>query len=82
MARKKKFKVFVVFGDRSTLSELGKDAVHEYEFNTQAEKDAFLLGVDECDGWSDYHNFDTEKAAKEFVAEQVGDEEGNDRQEE
>lgn len=26
----------------------------EYSFNTQAEKDAFLMGVDEASGWFDY----------------------------
>jgi len=26
-----------------------------YEFDTKAELDAFLMGVDEMDGWLEYH---------------------------
>jgi len=31
------------------------DAVPEkYSFNTLAERDAFILGIEQCDGWQGY----------------------------
>lgn len=34
----------------------------EYAFNTQAEADAFLLGVDESNGWLCYEVADNEES--------------------
>jgi len=42
--KKKKFPVYVVFGD----SKACKD---EFEFDTKKERDAFIMGVNACDGW-------------------------------
>lgn len=42
-----------------------KPAPHKYEFDTLAELNAFLEGVDQGNGWLDYEQFDTEEAAME-----------------
>jgi hypothetical protein len=43
----KKFKVKIVWGSQG-------DQVKTYEFDTEKEKDAFLYGVDESNGWLSY----------------------------
>lgn len=43
----REFKVAITYGeDRQTTKQ--------YSFDTQAEKDAFFLGLDQCVGWYDY----------------------------
>ena len=46
------FKVTVWWGKEAVndANNLGKT----YEFETQAERDAFLLGAEEAEGWSEF----------------------------
>jgi len=46
-----KHKIGIVWGEDPSNS--GFD-LYEYSFNTQAELDAFMHGVDEMDAWQDY----------------------------
>lgn len=72
---KTKHRVFIVFGEKNTVAENASSgsAISEYEFNTKVELDAFLQGVDAASGWMEYANFKTEKEAKEYVADVVGE---------
>ena len=45
------FKATIAFGSSEEAREQTKDT---YEFSTQAELDAFMLGVDAASGWMDY----------------------------
>lgn len=38
-----------------------------YTFNTEAEVKAFLLGVDECCGWTDYKLFESKEEVDAYV---------------
>jgi hypothetical protein len=51
--------------DESFVAHIGWGSIHEegersveYSFATEAERDAFLLGVDEASGWLDYEQLD------------------------
>lgn len=44
------FKVTILWGKHPEEGDTGKT----YEFDTQAELDAFTLGVEEMDGWMGY----------------------------
>ena len=46
----KKFKVKIMWG----ITSLGDTQTKTYEFETEKEKDAFLYGVDESNGWLSY----------------------------
>lgn len=35
------------------------DVTQTYNFNTEAERDAFLYGVEQCDGWFEYEILDS-----------------------
>lgn len=50
---KKDFEVFIRWG-RSSDHDEDEDETHYYSFDTQAELNAFLNGVDEANGWLDY----------------------------
>lgn len=63
----KQFVVFVVWGERP---EAG-DNPCEYSFATQAEANAFLLGISECLGWADAATFETAEEAQAYL-EEVG----------
>jgi hypothetical protein len=52
-ARGKRFVARVMWGTIQTIKE-NDFAVSEYRFRTQAELDAFWLGVREMDGWLEY----------------------------
>ena len=39
----------------------------EYEFDTEAEVNAFLEGVDAANGWLEYHQIDTQKEADKIL---------------
>ena len=56
MADKKKFCVKIRWGTTGTQNEKYKNADDGeiYEFDTEAERKAFLQGVDESNGWMDY----------------------------
>ena len=59
---KKKITVKIRWGEQETIREkydLSNDSdCVEYSFETKAEKDAFLLGIDESDGWFGYDLYD------------------------
>lgn len=63
------FKVFVVWGGRSTVAEEGDRAIRTYQFATLVERDAFLLGVTEAEGWMDAYTADTYEEAQAHVTE-------------
>jgi len=46
-----KFSVWVLWGEDPQYNQCEP---LQYKFNTQAELDAFLLGVEQCDGWWGY----------------------------
>lgn len=48
----KPFKVHILWGKHDEHED--DDRPVTYSFNTQAELDAFLYGVEEMDGWSQY----------------------------
>jgi hypothetical protein len=61
--------VFVVWGE-----SVDKDSsVFEYKFSTQAEVDAFLLGVGESNGWFDAAIFKTKEEAASYIKEECCD---------
>ncbi len=43
----KEFKVAITYGEEREKTKV-------YSFDTQAERDAFFLGLDQCVGWHDY----------------------------
>jgi hypothetical protein len=54
-------KLFVAKIRWGTDSE-ARETLCEYKFKTQAELEAFLRGVDEASGWSDYELVEEKKA--------------------
>lgn len=52
-ADRRRFSVTVRWGVAETIRE-NPDAKSIYHFKTQGELDAFMRGVDEASGWSDY----------------------------
>lgn len=58
---KKKYSVQIVWGSYDSAcagdGDWGKmeNKPSEYRFKTQEEMDAFLYGVEEANGWMDYH---------------------------
>ncbi len=46
--------VKVLWGTEETREDQGNPKPSEYTFGTQAEADAFLLGVEESNGWMEY----------------------------
>jgi len=52
--------VKIRWGSGQTREE-NLDAVSTYEFATEAERDAFFLGVEEASGWSDYEVVEDEE---------------------
>ncbi len=67
------FKTFIVWGEESTIRENDKESICGYSFETQAELDAFLLGVDAGCGWMECEVFMSREEAERRVAE-AGDE--------
>lgn len=67
-----KERVFMVFGSASTLTENQDRCINEYEFDTLAELNAFLKGVEAADGWSEYHQADTREEALAYIKEVTG----------
>jgi DNA-binding CsgD family transcriptional regulator len=65
--------VFIVFGSASTLRENQERCINEYRFDTLAELNAFLKGVDAADGWSEYHQADTREEALAYIKEATRD---------
>lgn len=63
------FTTYIVWGSDMTVQDNKDDAVMSYSFDTEAELDAFLKGVEESSGWTEYNNFDTEEEALEYVKE-------------
>ena len=49
-----KYTVKIAWGDETTRENNPDSCDSEYEFGTQAELDAFLLGVSEVEGWLEY----------------------------
>jgi hypothetical protein len=81
-------KVYVVFGkDRTVAERLGdccaggeplseatlREQVHEYTFETEEEKQAFLSGLEEGRGWEDYNAFDNTDEAVACVRQAATD---------
>lgn len=63
----KKHQVFVVWG--SDLEEGDKPT--PYEFNTEEELNAFVLGVDEASGYCGGAVFANEEEANSYIEEQI-----------
>jgi len=57
-----KYELWVVWG--KSIHELS-----HYSFNSDQERDAFLQGTDEAQGWEDYATFETEAEAHEHMKE-------------
>ena len=57
MAKNKPFWVEIEWGTESTRAE--NDTRTRKEFSTQAELDAYLEGVDDMDGWSEWNIVDS-----------------------
>jgi hypothetical protein len=55
----KKFKTYIIWG--SHFEEEHAKNPCEYSFDTKAELDAFLQGVDAANGWMEYQTFDSKK---------------------
>jgi len=56
----KKFTVKIVWGSAQTREDNGDEAI-SYEFASKAELKAFLEGVEEGCGWTDYDIVEDEK---------------------
>ena len=69
--KKTRHRVWIVWGEDQTIAENGKNAIneYEYEFDTAAELNAFLLGVDETQGGTNYNQFDTKSEATAYIRE-------------
>lgn len=74
--------VFIVFGSAYTLQENQERCINEYRFDTLAELNAFLKGVDEADGWSEYHQADTREEALAYIKEVTSSDPGDEDDEE
>lgn len=59
-ADRRRFSVTIRWGSRETILE-NQDAKSVYRFKTQGELDAFMRGVDEASGWSDYEKVEEDK---------------------
>jgi hypothetical protein len=54
----------------------GKDGgIHEFEFKTEGERDAFLLGLSEGHGWDTYEFLVPEDATPEYYTQWTGEQE-------
>lgn len=73
--------VFIVFGSASTLRENQERCINEYRFDTLAELNAFLKGVDAADGWSEYHQADTREEALAYIKEAISNSSCDDEDE-
>jgi hypothetical protein len=67
--RKRKYRLWVVWGSRDTIRDNQTGCQQEYEFNTRRELAAFLQGVAEGSGWDDCTTFPTEADADQYVAD-------------
>jgi|SRR5580765_3943540 len=72
-AKGQKHTVWIVWGESLKESEPTR-----YDFDTQAELNAFLKGVDESQGWMDYAQFDNEADATQHINEWNALQEGSD----
>ena len=68
--------VWVVLGQASTIRD-NPDAI-EYRFDTQAELEAFGLGLDVSEGYPEVNYFDTKQEADEHIKSVVGLDDGAD----
>jgi len=62
-----KHEVFVIFGEESTIKDKirsGQEVISHYEFDTEAERTAFILGVNETAGWMAADFFDSKQEAQ------------------
>lgn len=67
-----KEQVWIVWGDSASVRDAGESAITMYEFDTLAEMNAFLLGIQEGCGTSDFTQADTEEEALEIVNRGTG----------
>lgn len=63
-----KYEVWIVWGK----ALMDTDGPSHYSFATADELTAFLFGVGEAVGWMDHAEFESEQAAKDYIAEQGG----------
>ncbi len=64
----KQHQIFVVWGE-----SIDRDSRPScYEFQTEAEREAFLLGIAEASGWMDAAAFKTKEEAYAYIEEEVG----------
>ena len=58
-----------------TVASREDNSPKTYEFNTQAELDSFMLGIDEMDGWMEYAVVceDADPNNDEFECEECGE---------
>ena len=81
---KKKFKVVVVFGEEATnaygwddyermcrLLKQGDGTLMESEFDTEAERDAYIKGIDDAKGWIDASVLSDEAARKKCLRQLI-----------
>lgn len=64
------FKLYVVWGkciDKDTT-------ISEYEFETEAERLAFIDGADESNGWMDFYTAFDRPEAEQYLNEKLGEE--------
>jgi hypothetical protein len=64
----KKFTTWIVVGSNSSIQDMKEDAIKEYVFDTQAELNAFLEGINAAEGWLEVSYYNNEQEAKEHVA--------------
>lgn len=71
------YRAWVVFGSAEAIRDCRKDDIrempHEVVFKTQEELDAYLMALDDMDGWSDYRAMDTLDEALDRVIEALGE---------
>lgn len=71
----KPFQVTILWGSDPTREGSGDPEPHVYKFTSQAELDAFVVGVDESNGWMDYatyHNYQEALDALQSLKEEAG----------
>lgn len=74
-ARPEGYRMYLVFGGANSIADIVKShegvdgAIREVCFKTQEELDAYMMGVADMDGWTDYEQFDDEEAARDHVIE-------------
>lgn len=70
--------VYIIFGGENTVRDNGMDSIHKFEFDTLAEMEAFMLGVDASVGWITYQNCDTKEEAEAYVTNIMNEEKEED----